>query len=177
MDSHECSHSGQVHSVYQTLGELDFERGIWGAALDGNIGRIENILNKGSNPSVCDSSGYTALHYAARNGKESACKILLKHGAKPNVQTPGGATPLHRAAYVGHTSIVSLLLQHNADTLLSDSDGKTALHKAVEGQHLAVAKILVTSNPELKKLKDKKGFLPVDYVNERNTEIAHLLSA
>ena len=41
--------------------EMDFERGIWHAALHGNVEKLENHLKNGTHPGVKDSSGYTAL--------------------------------------------------------------------------------------------------------------------
>ena len=41
--------------------ELDFERGIWSAALDGELARVTKLLASGTDPSSTDSSGYTAL--------------------------------------------------------------------------------------------------------------------
>ena len=41
--------------------ELDFERGIWSAALDGELARVTKLLASGTYPSSTDSSGYTAL--------------------------------------------------------------------------------------------------------------------
>ncbi|GFS50905.1 ankyrin repeat domain-containing protein 39 [Trichonephila clavipes] len=177
MSTHECygHHGSYRYGVEQSLDEIAFEKGIWGTALDGNFEKLKSILDKGEDPSIPDSSGYTALHYASRNGKELACKLLLDNRANPNAQTHGGATPLHRAAFLGHSNIVSLLLQYKADPCICDSDGKTALHKGAEGQHYKVCRILVDSKPELKQMADKKGSLPVNYVKENNTSLLSLL--
>ncbi|GBN00323.1 Ankyrin repeat domain-containing protein 39 [Araneus ventricosus] len=177
MANHDChgNHGSSRYGVSQSLEELAFEKGIWGTALDGNIEKLKSILSKGEDPSIPDSSGYTALHYASRNGKEEACKILLTNGANPNAQTNGGATPLHRAAFLGRQNIVSLLLQYKANPCISDSDGKTALHKAAEAQHLGVCHILVDLKPELVKIADKRGHLPVHYIKENNTALLSLL--
>ncbi|GFR28256.1 ankyrin repeat domain-containing protein 39 [Trichonephila clavata] len=177
MSNHEChGHRGSCrYGVEQSLDEVAFEKGIWGTAFDGNIQKLKLILDRGEDPSIPDSSGYTALHYASRNGKELTCKILLGNGANPNAQTHGGATPLHRAAFLGHANIVSLLLQYKADPSICDSDGKTALHKGAEGQHYEVCCILVDSKPELKQIADNRGFLPVNYVKENNTPLLSLL--
>lgn len=88
--------------VYQTLDELDFERGIWYAAQHGDIDRINKLLNKGADVNVRDLAGYTALHYAARNGHATACKLLLERTADINAVTKAGnASSLHRACLAG----------------------------------------------------------------------------
>ncbi|XP_067135860.1 ankyrin repeat domain-containing protein 39-like [Centruroides vittatus] len=136
-----CCHSA-YSSVHQTLEELDFEKGIWSAALYGDYDRVKEFIDKNKDPSVRDSSGYTALHYAARNNQLQVCKLLLKSGANPNAQTPGGATPLHRAAFKGNYEIVQLLLQSDGDPTICDCDGKTPIDKAVENNHKNVENIL-----------------------------------
>ena len=60
---HDCSQHGGagVGGVFQTLKEMDFERGPWTAAADGDVEAITKYLNKGGEPNVTDSSGYTPL--------------------------------------------------------------------------------------------------------------------
>ncbi|GIY14219.1 ankyrin repeat domain-containing protein 39 [Caerostris darwini] len=178
MSNHDCHghHDSYRYGVSQSLDELAFEKGIWGAALDGNVEKLKSILSRGEDPSICDPSGYTALHYAARNGKEDICKILLEHGANPNAQTHGGATPLHRAAFVGHANVVSLLLRNYANPCLCDSDKMTALHKAAERLHFEVCQMLVTAKPELLNMKDKNDLKPFQYVKENNVCLLSLLN-
>ncbi|XP_014438922.1 ankyrin repeat domain-containing protein 39 isoform X3 [Tupaia chinensis] len=124
-----CSRPGAVPGVQQTLEEMDFERGIWSAALNGDLGRVKYLIQKATDPSQPDSAGYTALHYASRNGHYAVCQFLLESGAKCDAQTHGGATALHRASYCGHTEIARLLLSHGSNPRLVDDDGMTSLHK------------------------------------------------
>ncbi|XP_005995246.1 ankyrin repeat domain-containing protein 39 [Latimeria chalumnae] len=162
-----CSHGSSVpHSVHQTLEEMDFERGIWSAAINSDLTRLKNFLRKGTDPSKPDQSGYTALHYASRGGDYVICEILLLNGANSNAQTKGGATPLHRAAYCGHQNIVELLLSHGANPQITDEDGMSPLHKAAERGHWEVCAILLEKNPGLKTLQDKKGRRARDLVQE-----------
>nr|XP_058934502.1 ankyrin repeat domain-containing protein 39 isoform X3 [Kogia breviceps] len=124
-----CSHPSAAPGVQQTLDEMDFERGIWSAALNGDLGRVKYLIQKAADPSQPDSAGYTALHYASRNGHYAVCQFLLESGAKCDAQTHGGATALHRASYCGHTDIARLLLSHGSNPRLVDDDGMTSLHK------------------------------------------------
>jgi len=50
-----------VTSVCQTLEEIDFERGIWSAAVCGDTERVKKILSRGGNPNAPDTSSFTAL--------------------------------------------------------------------------------------------------------------------
>ena len=57
-----CQHQPTVISVIQTINEMDFERGIWNAALMGNISKVEKmIVTDGIHPNITDNYGYTAL--------------------------------------------------------------------------------------------------------------------
>ncbi|KAK6183582.1 hypothetical protein SNE40_011035 [Patella caerulea] len=153
-----CSSHQATPSVSQTLDELDFERGIWNQALTGDMDGLMKCLGKGDSANALDKSGYSALHYAARNGHLQICTVLIQHGACINCQTNSGkATPLHRAAYMGHTDIVKLLLKHEADPRISDADGNTPVHKAVKQGHTGVVELLLEKAPELSHLTKQDG--------------------
>ena len=159
----------------QNLDEMDFTRGIWSAAMNGEVEQVQKHLEKNC-PDVLDSSGYTALHYAARHGHLNVCKILLICGANPNCLTPAGkASPLHRAAYSGHSDIVEILAKHGAKLDSIDVDGQTALHKAAQKSHTEVIQVLMKENPSLSSIRDKWHKQPVDYVAKTNKELQILL--
>ncbi|XP_029960950.1 ankyrin repeat domain-containing protein 39 [Salarias fasciatus] len=155
-----CSHPASSPSVHQTLDEMDFERGIWSAAMDGDLERVTSLVQKGTDPNLRDSAGYTALHYGSRGGHLAVCTFLLESGACASPQTPGGATPLHRAAYCGHLDVVRLLLHHRADPTLCDDDGSSALHKAAERGHESVCRLLLEFCPALCSQVNKRLQLP-----------------
>ncbi|CAL7951422.1 unnamed protein product [Xylocopa violacea] len=138
-----CNISNNV-GVRQSFTEMEFERGIWYAAQSNDLDRVKMLLKKGVSVNVEDLAGYTALHYAARNGHYEICKILLENNATVNAQTRcGRATALHRAAMQGHVSIVELLLKFGANPNLRDADGYTALHKAIMARSIAVCRLLI----------------------------------
>jgi hypothetical protein len=63
MDNHKschCCQSVQL-SVSQSLAEMDFERGIWSAAINGDAERVQKLLSNGVNVNSLDTSHYTAL--------------------------------------------------------------------------------------------------------------------
>lgn len=139
-----CCSSFSDSGVRQSLSELEFERGIWYAAQYNDEEKVERLLRKGIPADVKDVAGYTALHYAARNGHDQICEILLQHGAYVDAKTGnGGATALHRAAAQGHVKVVQILLENGADASLKDADGYTPLHRALIGSHVSVCRILI----------------------------------
>nr|XP_033338849.1 ankyrin repeat domain-containing protein 39 [Megalopta genalis]XP_033338850.1 ankyrin repeat domain-containing protein 39 [Megalopta genalis] len=143
-DHNVCCNSNKNVDVRQSFVEMEFERGIWYAAQYNELDRVKALMNKGVSANVVDSAGYTALHYAARNGHYEVCKMLLENGAAVNAQTPcGHAAALHRAAMQGHIDIVKLLLKFGANANLKDIDGYTALHKALAAGSVSVSKFLI----------------------------------
>uniref|UniRef100_A0A8C3IIV6 Ankyrin repeat domain 39 n=1 Tax=Chrysemys picta bellii TaxID=8478 RepID=A0A8C3IIV6_CHRPI len=139
--------------------------GVWSAALDGDLGRVRKLLvEKRVDPSEPDLTGYTALHYASRNGHGAVCQFLLQSGARCNAQTHGGATALHRASYCGHVDVARLLLAHGADPGIADDDGMTSLHKAAEGGHRELCELLLQHSPGLKGVQDRRARRACDLV-------------
>ncbi|XP_053905606.1 ankyrin repeat domain-containing protein 39 [Cuculus canorus] len=157
-----CPSRVAAPSAHQSLAEMDFERGIWSAARDGDEARVLELLERHGEPGQPDEAGYTALHYASRNGHLGVCQLLLGRGARCDARTPGGATPLHRASYCGHLAITRLLLAHGADPAATDSDGHTSLHKAAEQGHRELCVLLLQHSPALAGLRDAKGRCPRD---------------
>nr|XP_056716729.1 ankyrin repeat domain-containing protein 39 [Euleptes europaea] len=170
-----CSHRSAVLSVHQNVEEMDFERGIWYAALNGDLEGVKKHVLKHGSVNSPDPLGYTALHYASRNGHYNVCQFLLDNQAVTNAQTHGGATPLHRASYCGHTDIVKLLLAHGADPAVIDDDGRTCLHKAAENGHCELCSLLLEHNAELRNMRDKKLSTPCDLVPDSQEELRRLL--
>ncbi|KAJ0181840.1 hypothetical protein K1T71_002562 [Dendrolimus kikuchii] len=164
---HDCEHTictaaSANASVCQTISEMDWERGIWNAAFNGDKHKVQSLIDKAKNSkelvNALDNSGYTALHYAARNGHVEVCKVLLNYGGDIDAQTRSGkVTPLLKAAAAGKAATVKLLIQSGAKVDAQDVDGKTVLHKAIENNHTELTTILLEACPTLCKIKDSKG--------------------
>ncbi|XP_040432005.1 ankyrin repeat domain-containing protein SOWAHC-like isoform X2 [Cygnus olor] len=74
------------------------------------------------------TSGFTALHWAAKHGKEDMAAMLVDAGADINMRAHG-YTPLHIAALHGHRQIVDLLIERfGAKQNLRDYSGHLAGH-------------------------------------------------
>ena len=56
-----CQCTARSSPYSQNLDEMDFTRGIWSAAMNGEVEQVQKYLDKKSSPDVLDSSGYTAL--------------------------------------------------------------------------------------------------------------------
>lgn len=167
-DHRGCSHAPTGYE--QTLAEMEFEHSIFNACVQGDSDRVRSLIAKQGTEIVNSQdkqSGYSGLHYAARNNHYDICRLLLQYGADPNLVTNScRSAALHRAAYMGHVDVVRLLIEHRANVLLVDCDGKTALHKCVENKSkqgwIQVAQLLVKADSKLLQMADIKNRTPGD---------------
>lgn len=88
-----------------------------------------------TNPSLAGRrdflSGYTALHWAAKNGSEDVVKLLFGSKEPPNVdaRSHGGYTPLHVATIHGQDGVVRLLIEvYGANPNIRDYSGRKPKH-------------------------------------------------
>eukprot|EP00794_Sanderia_malayensis_P007501 gene7501-8332_t len=117
---------------------------IYSASRDGNVrfvrqwlDNIENDLNQG------DDHGFTALHWACREGQMVIFEMLVARGGRINAKNHGGDTPLHLAAAHGKTNIAAKLLQHKATVNVTNEHGNTPLHYACFWNYEEIALELV----------------------------------
>lgn len=82
------------------------------AVFKGNDALFEELLKAGADPKA--GANWTALHYAATEGRTEMVEKLLKLGVSPNVQTSSGVTPLIMAARKPSRASVMALLKAGA---------------------------------------------------------------
>ncbi|HTD05169.1 ankyrin repeat domain-containing protein [Undibacterium sp.] len=87
---------------------------------------IPALVAAGANISAVDSSGRTALHQAAKEGRNDAVVALLAGGASVYDKDKSGKTPLHLAAKARDTdAVIETLLAAGAPITARDDDGNT----------------------------------------------------
>lgn len=87
------------------------------------------------NELVGTSGGFSALHFAARQGHEEVVKALVEAGADVNQRNPGDeSTALVVATINGHFDIGKYLLDRGADPRLASDNGMTPLYGAINVQ-------------------------------------------
>eukprot|EP00756_Hemistasia_phaeocysticola_P053244 Hpha_TRINITY_DN28701_c0_g1::TRINITY_DN28701_c0_g1_i1::g.42413::m.42413 len=144
----ECSCLAHAQPLQQTISEMDWLRGIWGAAHSGDIPRVERLLSSTADSArEADQHGYYPLHYASSRGLVRVVVLLLNAGADPSAATPGGRTALHKAAFNGHTEVVRTLLASGALLNARDSDGLFPVHAAADRGHQEVVQLLEHTGP------------------------------
>ncbi|MFV8752766.1 ankyrin repeat domain-containing protein [Nannocystaceae bacterium ST9] len=95
------------------------------------------LLARGAKLEARDLRGWTALHWAACEGRPDAVAILIRQGADLEARDPLGRTPLLLALHdegrelslVTSLEVVELLLAAGADADARDDEGWTALHR------------------------------------------------
>jgi ankyrin repeat protein len=79
--------------------------------------------------------GFTALHYAARDGFATAALALVDAGVNVNMPTDGDrSTPMIVAVVNGHYDLALTLLARGADPNLANDDGMTPLFATLNNE-------------------------------------------
>ena len=100
------------------------------AATVGAAPILQALLAAGANIEQADSTGGTALIWAAQKGHLSCVQLLLDAGANANTQDCLGNTPLKEAVTFKHVECARALLPVS-DLGISSRLGRTVLHAAV----------------------------------------------
>ena len=98
--------------------------------------QVRELLARGSDPNVPDSSGRTAVHAAAGIGAAATLEILLEAGGDLHVRDRDGNTPLHLAASASppilweddSIAAIRMLLRYGADPDAANQRGESPLH-------------------------------------------------
>ena len=110
----------------------------------------------------------TALHLAARFGREDLADALIASGADVEALSKRDERPLHKSAAYGHPNVVRLLLARRADVNAGDRMGETPLHAAANGlenqsniaPRIEVAKLLLAAGANVN-ARARNGFTPL----------------
>lgn len=113
------------------------------AAGDGNVNRLQILLDAGANTDYHSQSG-TALHWAAGKGRSAAIKFLIDH--KPvdvNEVSAEGIPPVIMAAVASCDLGTKYLVEANADIGIIVTGNLTVLHICAENNLLEAVKSIV----------------------------------
>ena len=84
------------------------------AALSGNLGFVEFLLEKGASINVRDNAGATPLHYGVSSGNPQVVALLIAKGADPNIRDGAGMTPLRWAEEKNDSVMMAMLKKAGA---------------------------------------------------------------
>ncbi len=120
-------------------------QGILDASRDGDLVRVQQMLEKGADINSQDIfDGYTPLHYAISSGNTELVRFLIQYGADIEHQNNTVyQTPLATAVLASGIEIVELLLEAGANVYATlYPDGQSLVDAAMEDGNEAVAELL-----------------------------------
>ncbi|UKZ50065.1 hypothetical protein TrVGV298_004321 [Trichoderma virens] len=164
------------------------------AALSGNRGMVEHILQWNVDLNARDEGGRTALTLCLTSDRLMGIKAknqdvynvvetLLLNGVNPNISDDHGITPLHVVSVRGRYDLARLLLRFNALVNITDSWGFTPLERAYSAGNIQLVTMLIDRGADAKawmlggepplarcifdgKLDMFKAFLPFADINQ-----------
>ena len=98
-----------------------------GAAAWDHTEVVEALLAAGADLAARESDGWSALLWAASNGRADALRVLLEAGADAEDANESGETALTLATRRGALGAVRVLLEAGADPARADGEGDTPL--------------------------------------------------
>ena len=90
------------------------------AAKEGDLPKVNSLIEGGADLNVRNENGATPLHFAADRGHKDVAELLISKGADVNAETKRGFTPLHGAARSGNKDLVELLISKGANVNASN---------------------------------------------------------
>jgi ankyrin repeat protein len=143
------------------------------------------------NVNLADASGWTALHYATKQGSLECVKLLIEHNAEIDTATDKNEAAIFLATKHNHPDIVEFLTENNchlqAKALYKKKPEKyswetqkeedfTALEVAVQHNFVETAKCLLFHLIRRNKLNEEQlNEVLLKAVEEGHTKIAHEL--
>lgn len=116
------------------------------AVQTGDVHRLSELLNAGSNPNSEDAWACTLLHAAASQGDLKITNLLLKHDANVNSSDAWHETPLHMAARACQTDVCKLLVEWKAEVNAMNLDDHTPLFVAAKSNSKEVCEYLLSED-------------------------------
>ena len=103
----------------------------------------------GADVDARDDDGWTALMWAAQEGRADAVRLLIGAGADVDIDDDDGWTALMLAAGEGRADAVRLLIGAGADVNADDDDGWTALMWAAQEGRTDTARLLMDAGADV----------------------------
>jgi cytohesin len=161
------------------------------ATQTGDIAKLTELLDGGSDIELLDENGETPIFRAIRGRQLAAAQFLLAHGANVNARTKNTRsfserTPLHDSAMKVDVAMMQMLLANGAELEARDNTGQTPLCYAVwseeevrgavpKGTFLDAVKFLIAQGADVN-AADYRGDTPICFARfQRAHEVADAL--
>ncbi|KAL4139521.1 hypothetical protein PRIC2_003016 [Phytophthora ramorum] len=130
-----------------------------------SVACASTLIDSGASLDAMNSSGMTAMHYAASTGNAAFVSLLVYRGADVNQTDSRGATALHWAVFEGFQYTAMLLVGYGANQKICDSEKQTPLMIASALGDAFLAKQLVVEGAPVN-AKDKHGRTAMDIARQ-----------
>lgn len=149
-------------------------------AKENDLEKVRNLLvSRGVDVNFKDEDGFTALHYAAKNGNKEMTKLLLSRGADIYATSiVDKCTALHLAAQNRKKEVAEFLLAQGADVDAKDNVKKTALFYCYRENDKEMMEILLSYGADinLKDEDDGNTLLNLAIISENKELVEFFLS-
>ncbi len=119
------------------------------AAFEGNIDKVREFVESGTDVDIKDELGWTPSYWALSAGQNEIFEYLFNNGADITIQTKDGHTLLHYACKAGLTEIVEQLIAKGADVSVKNMAGETPLLYAASKGREKIVKLLVNKGANI----------------------------
>ena len=101
----------------------DLVRRFHHAAIEGDVSRVESMLQEGVPVDRVNRFDRTALFFAAALNRTDVIRLLLQKGADVNKRDRFGDTPVHWATMYNSTEAIAMLIEHGASINITNDKG------------------------------------------------------
>eukprot|EP00656_Telonema_subtile_P052616 TRINITY_DN7382_c0_g1_i2.p1 TRINITY_DN7382_c0_g1~~TRINITY_DN7382_c0_g1_i2.p1 ORF type:complete len:207 (+),score=32.84 TRINITY_DN7382_c0_g1_i2:66-686(+) len=142
------------------------------AVRQGDVDQARHLVreNKLCDVNFTDSQGWSALHYACRNGDNLLADWLIRSGAHVTKVDHSGLTSLMYACRNGHLCAAELLVTSGANVHFCDPADSTPLHFATRWGHRDVVQFLLEAQADVRAADEEGKTPPVSYTHLRAHE-------
>uniref|UniRef100_A0AAQ5YZ00 Ankyrin repeat domain 52 n=1 Tax=Amphiprion ocellaris TaxID=80972 RepID=A0AAQ5YZ00_AMPOC len=134
---------------------------------------LDYLLDNGANPTLKNSKGYSAVHYAAAYGNKQHLELLLEisFNCLEEVESNIPVSPLHLAAYYGHCEALRLLCETLVSLDVRDIEGQTALHLAAQKGFSTCVEVLLKHQASYTLKEHKHKWTPLHAAGVLNKSV------
>ncbi|CAN0492324.1 unnamed protein product, partial [Scytosiphon promiscuus] len=121
------------------------------AAVGGSTDIISMIARRGGPDIVnatSETTGFSALHHAAKHDEEGSIVALVEGGARLELEDDEGFTPLHVAAAFDSEAAIRALIRHGAEVEAATNDNLTPVMLAIKEGHEGAVGTLIAAGAD-----------------------------
>lgn len=131
------------------------------AAARGQIDKVKQLLESGTDINVRGRDGATPLLWALLKGNKAGFRFLLERGADANLQVKQGNSVMSFAAMHEDSRFLELALKHGGDPNLVDPEtAKPPIFVSIENLRMDNIRLLIDGGGNLN-FKDRTGSTPL----------------